>query len=131
MSVSYEFKIMILRKTLILKKYYTNYFENEKIIPNQNYQLCYADSLYKDGIKDEDMKKILGTLFNIDLKEILILDDFSNIIRASTYDYMDLSNSVNNKIEKLISKPENIDSIFIQYFFQYSIFFYNIHHKLN
>lgn len=103
-----------------LKKYYTNYFENEKIIPNQNYQLCYADSLYKDGIKDEDMKKILGTLFNIDLKEILILDDFSNIIRASTYDYMDLSNSVNNKIEKLISKPEKYRFDFYSIFFQYS-----------
>lgn len=101
-----------------LKCYYTNIFGNERIIPNQNYELCSADSLYKDGIKDANMKNILKKLFDIDIKDKLILDDFSNIIRAETYDFMDLSSYIS--CGKLKRNPEKERFDFYSIYFQYS-----------
>lgn len=79
----------------------SNQFENARIFPNKNFELCLASDLKKDLIKNEKLMNILKDILHIDLKKQLIVDDFSDFSNnQKTCGYEDISSEIHESIKK-------------------------------
>ena len=96
-------------------------FDKLKIFPNQEYQLCTSEALVKDEIQDENIKNIIQTVFDINLRQELILDPFKELVKLEEKNLMKLSRFLLKRDgfeESVSSSPQKKQ--FYTIIFQYS-----------